>query len=236
VPELFSRSKHDLHQAPQRAGLMPATSNPFDDPGLAARYEGWYEGSGRSADLQEKRLLAGLLTNFPEATTVLEVGCGTGHFTRWLAEQGYRVTGLDCSEAMLTEARRRNGIPYIRGDAMALPLADHRFDLTALITTLEFVSDPREALQEAMRVSAQGLLLGVLNRRSRLARKRKHAGRPPWDKAQFFSVAELKRLVRDVGEGRVESIRWRTTLWPFRLRGSLPLPWGGFIGMAVRLR
>jgi ubiquinone/menaquinone biosynthesis C-methylase UbiE len=215
---------------------MPATSNPFDDPGLAARYEGWYEGSGRSADVQEKCLLAELLRDFPEATTVLEVGCGSGHFTRWLAERGYRVTGLDSSEAMLTEARRRNGIPYLLGDAMALPFADHRFDLTALITTLEFVPDPQQALREAMRVSAQGLLLGVLNRRGRLARQRKHAGRPPWDAAQFFSVAELKRLVQDVGEGRVESIRWRTTLWPFPIRGRLPLPWGGFIGMAVRLR
>jgi ubiquinone/menaquinone biosynthesis C-methylase UbiE len=215
---------------------MSSTSNPFDDPELAARYEGWYEGSGRSADVQEKRLLAELLRDFPEASTVLEVGCGTGHFTRWLAEQGYRVTGLDCSEAMLREARKCNRTPYIFGDALALPLTDRQFDLTALITTLEFVRDPQQALREALRVSAQGLLLGVLNRRSRLARQRKHSAKSPWDVARFFSVAELEALVQDVGEGRVESIRWRTTLWPFPIRGSLPLPWGGFIGMAVRLR
>jgi SAM-dependent methyltransferase len=53
---------------------------------------------------------------------VLEVGCGTGHFTRWLAEEAFRVAGLDISEAMLAEARKRNGVLYVVGDALALPL------------------------------------------------------------------------------------------------------------------
>ena len=57
-------------------------SNPFDDPAVAARYEDWYSGPGQRADALEKSLLKGLLADFPGARTVLEVGCGTGHFTR----------------------------------------------------------------------------------------------------------------------------------------------------------
>ena len=38
---------------------------------------------------------------------VLELCCGTGHFAKWLAEQGYRVTGIDRSQAMLRYARKR---------------------------------------------------------------------------------------------------------------------------------
>jgi SAM-dependent methyltransferase len=38
---------------------------------------------------------------------VLELCCGTGHFAQWLAEQGYRVTGIDTSRAMLNYARKR---------------------------------------------------------------------------------------------------------------------------------
>ncbi len=38
---------------------------------------------------------------------VLELCCGTGHFAQWLAEQGYRVTGIDGSNAMLRYARKR---------------------------------------------------------------------------------------------------------------------------------
>jgi len=38
---------------------------------------------------------------------VLELCCGTGHFAQWLAEQGYRVTGIDGSHAMLSYAQKR---------------------------------------------------------------------------------------------------------------------------------
>ena len=38
---------------------------------------------------------------------VLELCCGTGYFAKWLAEQGYRVTGIDGSHAMLRYARKR---------------------------------------------------------------------------------------------------------------------------------
>ena len=38
---------------------------------------------------------------------VVELGCGTGHFAQWLARQGYWVTGIDGSRAMLAYARKR---------------------------------------------------------------------------------------------------------------------------------
>ena len=117
-------------------------SNPFNDEVLAKGYEDWYEGRGRRADLLEKGLLARLLSDFPEAKTVLEVGCGTGHFTRWFAEQGFHVVGLDNSEAMLAEARKRNRVSYIAGNALALPFDDRSFDVVVFIATLEFVADP----------------------------------------------------------------------------------------------
>lgn len=211
-------------------------SNPFNDEALVKEYEDWYEGRGRGADLLEKQLLANLLSDFPEAKTVLEVGCGTGHFTRWFAEQGLRVVGLDNSEAMLAEARKRNGVSYVAGDALALPFDDRSFDVVAFITTLEFVADPERALSEAARVARQGLLLGVLNSYSLLAVKRKISGKPPWNEAQFFSLGQLVRYVRNLTGARLGHIQWRTTLWPVLGLKSLPLPWGGFIGMAVQLR
>jgi 2-polyprenyl-3-methyl-5-hydroxy-6-metoxy-1,4-benzoquinol methylase len=68
--------------------------NPFDEPALAARYEDWYAGEGRQADILEKQLLAKLLAGFRSAQSVLEVGCGTGHFTCWLADQGLRAAAV----------------------------------------------------------------------------------------------------------------------------------------------
>lgn len=37
---------------------------------------------------------------------VLELGCGTGRFTALLAADGYEVTGLDLSEAMIKVAKK----------------------------------------------------------------------------------------------------------------------------------
>lgn len=44
------------------------------------------------------------LARIPEGGDVLEVGCGTGQATRWLAEHGFRVLAIDRSEAMVEVA------------------------------------------------------------------------------------------------------------------------------------
>ena len=54
----------------------------------AAHYEAWYETAGRRADRLEKALFKQLMTGFPHAHTLLEIGCGTGHFARWFGELG----------------------------------------------------------------------------------------------------------------------------------------------------
>ncbi len=77
---------------------MPSTINLFDDPKVVAGNEDWYADQGMRADRLEKKLLGLLLANFPQAKTVLDVGCGTGHFTRWMAELGLRAVGLDISK------------------------------------------------------------------------------------------------------------------------------------------
>ena len=87
--------------------------NPFTNPTIAAGYEAWYETSGCRADRLEKALLKRLLTGFSRARTLLEVGCGTGHFTRWFDERGLQAMGLDLSSPMLAEAVRLGSPPYV---------------------------------------------------------------------------------------------------------------------------
>jgi len=211
------------------------SANPFDEPAFAGRYEDWYSGKGRRADLLEKDLLGKLLRLFPRARSVLEVGCGTGHFTRWMAEKGLDTVGLDVSEPMLNEARRLGGPSYFPGDALLLPFLDRSYDVTALITTLEFLPDPARALAEAVRVARQGVLLGVLNRWSLLALQYRLSGKAMWRSARFFGPGELAGLARQAAGPRAGTVVWRTTLWPISGVRDLPLPWGGFIGMAVQL-
>ena len=203
----------------------------------AAHYEAWYETpEGRWAGELEKAALGRLLHGFPRSGSVLELGCGTGHFTRWLIDGGLAAVGLDLSAAMLAEARVLNGVPLVQGDARKLPFADGTFDLVVLITTLEFLEQPREALVEALRVSRRGVVLGVLNRWSVLGLQRRLVGlfrRTVFDAARFYGVGELERLLRSIA-GEKAHIVWHTTLFP---RGwswkRSAVPWGGFIGMAL---
>jgi len=209
--------------------------NPFDDPALASRYEAWYAREGRRADVLEKELLGKLLEGFPSARSILEVGCGTGHFTRWMARRGLDAVGLDISEPMLNEARRLGGPGYMPGDALSLPCADRSYDVTALITTLEFLPDPARALAEAVRVARQGVVLGVLNRWSLLALRYRLSGKAMWRAARFLGPWEVAKMARESAGRRTRTIRWRTTLWPIPGVRDLPLPWGGFIGVALQL-
>lgn len=221
---------------PDQGSLMKKVAvNPFTNPDIVTSYESWYETSGRRADRLEKALLNRLLAGFPGAVTLLEVGCGTGHFSRWFSRQGLETTGLDLSARMLAEAvRLSDRFSYGQGSALALPFPTGAFDVVAMITTLEFISKPEQALAEAFRVARQGLLLGVLNGQSRLARQLQAKGGPIWSRAHFFHPAELAHLVKQAAAGRQVRFVWRTTLWPGRVTDS-SLPGGGFIGMKVRL-
>jgi SAM-dependent methyltransferase len=139
---------------------------------------------------------------------------------------------------MLTEASVLDGIPLVQGNAVLLPFADDTFDVTAFITTLEFLNLPRQSLAEALRVSRHGIIAGVLNRWSLLGLQRRVVGlcRPTIDDAvRFYGVGELERLLRPVAGDRARIV-WRTTLFPRIWPGvQMHLPWGGFIGIALVL-
>ena len=101
---------------------------------------------------------------------LLEVGCGCGAVSRWLAERTDRanpITGVDVNRFLLGEAellRDEAGlstmITFTEGDAHALPFADASFDATVSITMLEEV-DAERALAEMVRVTRPGRQVGV---------------------------------------------------------------------------
>jgi SAM-dependent methyltransferase len=216
--------------------LPEPDSHPFDDQAMAASYEAWYETEGYTANLAERDLLGWLLSGFVGARTVLEIGTGTGHFARWLIGLGWHVTGVDLSEPMLAEAAWRGGVSLARADASTLPFALGVFDVTLLITTLEFLPDPILALHEAARVARRGVVLGVLNRWHPLAWQRRRSGLPLWQLVHFYSPPELANVLRRVLGAQAGEIAWRTTLlpriWPCR---HSRLPFGAFIGMRGEL-
>ena len=95
---------------------------------------------------------------------VLDLGCGTGHDTRRLAElvgPTGAVVGIDASEAMITVARQRaegSGLPvtFHVGDAMQLDLPTGSFDGVRCERLLIHVPDPGVVLGEMVRVTRPG--------------------------------------------------------------------------------
>jgi ubiquinone/menaquinone biosynthesis C-methylase UbiE len=215
---------------------VSAFLNPFSDPDFAAHYEDWYRGPGAVADRLEKRLLAELLVSFPDRRTLLEVGCGTGHFARWFEQQGLATVGVDSSAAMLDEARRLGRGLLVQADACALPFADRTFDLVTLIATLEFLADPARALKEVVRVARHGLLVGTFNRWSVYALRRRLSSSCVWRRARFFGPYQVQRLLLRAAGRRARNVRWRAVSWSLPPREkSLRIPYGDFVGVALEL-
>ncbi|MCK6547941.1 methyltransferase domain-containing protein [Myxococcota bacterium] len=92
---------------------------------------------------------------------ILDVGCGTGHFTRTVAARlpGAGVVGLERDGGRLAFAAEHGRAPNLRfasGDMHALPFDDGAFDLVFTRFVLVHDRDPVAALREQARVTRPG--------------------------------------------------------------------------------
>lgn len=94
---------------------------------------------------------------------VLEIGCGRGQFSIWLAAQApqFKVTGLDFSGAAIDIAKQNaaaGGVPvsFVQGDAQSLPFETGSFDLVISCECMEHVPSPPRMAQEIHRVMRPG--------------------------------------------------------------------------------
>ncbi|MES2819551.1 MAG: malonyl-ACP O-methyltransferase BioC [Pseudomonadota bacterium] len=105
-----------------------------------------------------------LLARLPvlDARRWLDLGCGTGHFSRLLGQCFPAAQGvaLDIAEGMLRHARPLGGAQqFVVGDAERLPLRDGCCDLLFSSLALQWCADFATVLSEAERVLRPG---GVL--------------------------------------------------------------------------
>jgi SAM-dependent methyltransferase len=102
-----------------------------------------------------------LLPDHLDGLDVIELGCGTGYVSAWLARRGARPVGIDNSEAQLRTARelqREFGLefPLIHGNAEEVPLPDASFDLAISEYGAAIWCDPYRWIPEAARLLRQG--------------------------------------------------------------------------------
>lgn len=155
-----------------------------------AKYEAWYHTHrGNWIAESEFNLLQNLLKPVV-GESLLDVGCGTGHFSRRFSQQGLTVTGIDPDPKTLDFARRQSReINYLQGDALTLPFPDQTFDCTSAITSFCFIDNPALALAEMWRVTRRSLILGLLNRNSLLRRQKE--GHGSYRDARWVTASEV---------------------------------------------
>lgn len=98
----------------------------------------------------------------PSQISVLDVGTGPGFFAIILAEMGYRVTGVDYTEAMLSQAKQNTGsldIAFQQMNAQALTFRDGQFDVVISRNLTWNLNDPQSAYTHWVRVLKPGGLL-----------------------------------------------------------------------------
>ena len=92
---------------------------------------------------------------------ILDIGTGPGFFAILLAQEGYQVTAIDCTEEMLAEAQRNAGaladrIHWLQMDAQQLDFQDQSIDLVVSRNLTWVLEEPEEAYREWYRVLKSG--------------------------------------------------------------------------------
>ncbi|MGB9130773.1 MAG: class I SAM-dependent methyltransferase [Thiobacillus sp.] len=203
-----------------------------------AEYDAWYRTPrGRWIGETEYALAArGLAAQAGES--LLDIGCGTGWFTRRAAADDLLATGLDPQSAWLDYARVHSSpaLSWVEGDARDLPFADASFDHVLSIAALCFVDDERQAVAEAVRVTRRRFAIGWLNRSSLLYwQKGRHGGSGAYRGARWHTAREVRELFSGLP---VKNLTLRSAIylpsgsgWAIRVERGVPavLPWGGML-------
>lgn len=192
---------------------------------------------------------------------VLDLGCGAGFLSNYLAAEGHRVTGIDTTMENLIVAKLHDEsrrVAYQRGDACDLPFADGSFDVVCAMDLLEHVEEPHRLIAEASRVLRPGgtFFFHTFNR-NRLANvivikgvewfvkntpKDLHVLRLFLTPAEVTSMLAARGL--DLVELRGSRPRFRWPLWRMLLTGRVgndfaftwtPSTKLGFTGVAKKL-
>jgi len=184
----------------------------FDFDCVADTYDDWYEtAKGSVYDQLEKKAISKYLLRNVQGKKLLEVGCGTGHWSQFFSEFGFEVTGVDISERMINVAKSK-GIPntsFQIADGHSLPFKNGVFDVTASIVTLEFVCSAELVLREMERCTRRPggqLLIGVLNALAPLNCKRQLYSESLYSKTRLFSPMQLKELLEPYGQTHIATI------------------------------
>ncbi|HMO48108.1 MAG TPA: class I SAM-dependent methyltransferase [Rubrivivax sp.] len=165
------------------------------------QYDAWYDTPrGRWIGDVEWAVLRSAL-ELRAGESLLDVGCGTGHFARRAAAEGAQIVGLDLDTDALDFARRHSteSVRLLHGGASCLPFEDRSFDKVMSVAALCFMPRWQKAVAEIVRVSRRRFALGLLNRNSLLwLQKGRGGGFGAYRGAHWHTTAEIATVLQSL--------------------------------------
>ena len=140
----------------------------------------------------------------PGDATILDLGCGTGQLSLFLATAQRRVVGADLTRASLelgAEAATRlgvKGVEFVETDLRAPGLREEAFDVVVTSGVLHHLPDPREGFRAVARLVHPGgvVVVGLYNAIARLP----HRARRAIARASGFRFFPFDPVLRDRGD------------------------------------
>ncbi len=151
----------------------------------------------RSFRIVRDNLLA--LVGRPRGVSILDIGCGTGHFSRSLAETN-RLAGVDISLEMAAFARKK-GLAAVQATGTKLPFAAATFGLVIANNVVQSFREGGPFVTEAARVLQPGgrLIMSATNGRNLAMTVLRRFERSKYEHLGAYSAAGLSGLLRRAG-------------------------------------
>jgi SAM-dependent methyltransferase len=141
----------------------------------------------------------------------IELGCGTGYVSGWMARRGARVTGIDNSAEQLKTARRLSAeheveLALLHGNAESVPCPDASFDFAISEYGAAIWCDPKLWIPEAHRLLRPGGQLVFLGTAPLALICTPLNGEPTSDKLHrdYFTLDKLDWREVEIDPGGVE--------------------------------
>lgn len=160
-----------------------------------------------------------------DGRSILEVGCGTGRFSKQIVALGGQLMVVDIGRNLVENVCQQLECKGIVADACKLPFEDNCFDMVISSECIEHTSSPLQAIREMCRVCKPGgtVCLTTPNKLwypvlwlSEVLKIRKFAGMENW-----IWPAAARKIMSEQGFGNVHLAGCH--FWPFQLRFSRPL-------------
>jgi ubiquinone/menaquinone biosynthesis C-methylase UbiE len=144
------------------------------------------------------------LTKNPDIDTILDIGCGPGHYCIAFLKQGKRVIGLDVSVDMLNMAQSQintlglsKNFTVVKSDYMAY-LPNESVDAACLIGFFDYISDAKVLLEKLKKDVREEFYASFPCDTGVMALQRKIRYKFRGVKIHYYSISKIKYLMESV--------------------------------------